>query len=300
MVEFWTCRNNDPEDDELIREFVKVYNFVALEASKCFQLILDGQYETDETIVMVDITSIIERSKDRQLPKKAYNHSTQIGYFVSPPGNRNKTGYKIVGAQRELKEGKSYWGVRYQGSEGITLEHREYMKAIARSLKWDGEEQYKSKIGPKLIENEVRVSNAASPVWNRIAKPPKKSQVKIDRIIRNTSISSEVKKRYVDKCFICKKIIQVKKGNYSEAAHIRPLGKGGFDSPDNVIVLCPNHHVEFDYGMVTMMMVDKQTLKIVHKNEENEFNEKSVKLHPTHELNSEYLEYHYKKIFNKR
>ena len=300
-VESWTYRpkGEDPTEDRLIQEYEKVYNFVARETSKCFQLILDGKYAADEEIVIVDITHLVQ-NENEPLPKRARERMSQIGTWMSP-NHGSSYRNKIIGRTAtppSPKDGRYYWGTTYRGKRGITRKHREYMKAIARSLKWDGEKQYTSKI--KLIEDEVRVRNATSPVWSRIAKPPKKSQVKIDRVIRSIYIKSEIKKRYLDKCFICEETIQVKKGNYSEAAHIRPLGKGGCDSFDNVIVLCPNHHVEFDYGMVTMMMVDKQTLKIVHKNEENEFNEKSVKLHPTHELNSEYLEYHYKKIFNKR
>ncbi len=51
------------------------------------------------------------------------------------------------------------------------------------------------------------------------------------------------------KCQICG--TQIKKGKggfYIEAAHIKPKNKMGRETPDNILVLCPNHHKEFDYG----------------------------------------------------
>jgi putative restriction endonuclease len=43
-------------------------------------------------------------------------------------------------------------------------------------------------------------------------------------------------------------------GPYSEAAHIRPLGTphNGPDTEDNILCLCPNHHVLFDNGAMSI------------------------------------------------
>jgi len=37
-------------------------------------------------------------------------------------------------------------------------------------------------------------------------------------------------------------------GFYIEVAHIQPVGEGGRSAIGNLLVLCPNHHKEFDYG----------------------------------------------------
>lgn len=51
------------------------------------------------------------------------------------------------------------------------------------------------------------------------------------------------------KCQICGTTIKKKDGsNYVEAAHIKPKHKKGRETPDNIILLCPNHHKEFDIG----------------------------------------------------
>lgn len=51
------------------------------------------------------------------------------------------------------------------------------------------------------------------------------------------------------KCQICGTSIKKKNGElYIEAAHIEPKHKKGREIPDNIIILCPNHHKEFDFG----------------------------------------------------
>ncbi|MGA2385924.1 MAG: HNH endonuclease [Candidatus Bathyarchaeia archaeon] len=51
------------------------------------------------------------------------------------------------------------------------------------------------------------------------------------------------------KCQICGNSILKKNGeHYVEAAHIRRKSEKGPETPDNILVLCPNHHKEFDLG----------------------------------------------------
>ena len=39
---------------------------------------------------------------------------------------------------------------------------------------------------------------------------------------------------------------------FVNVCHIEPRFKGGSDTVENAIVLCPNHHAELDYGMLTL------------------------------------------------
>ena len=51
------------------------------------------------------------------------------------------------------------------------------------------------------------------------------------------------------KCQICDTKIKKEKGGfYIEAAHIKPKNLKGRETPENILILCPNHHKEFDYG----------------------------------------------------
>ena len=51
------------------------------------------------------------------------------------------------------------------------------------------------------------------------------------------------------KCQICGTRIEKIDGTfYAEGAHIRPKRQGFPETPDNILILCPNHHKEFDFG----------------------------------------------------
>lgn len=71
------------------------------------------------------------------------------------------------------------------------------------------------------------------------------------------------------RCQICGQSIKKKDGSlYIEAAHITPKRHKGTELPSNIILLCPNHHKEFDLGkkeiierddkMVVVMLNEKE------------------------------------------
>lgn len=70
------------------------------------------------------------------------------------------------------------------------------------------------------------------------------------RIIRDTEQARKIKALYAYSCQVCHVRLQGSAGPYAEAAHIRPLGAphNGPDILENLLCLCPNHHVLFDYG----------------------------------------------------
>lgn len=66
---------------------------------------------------------------------------------------------------------------------------------------------------------------------------------------RNNKSIALIKKLRGFKCQICEKSIQKKNGDYYvEAAHINPKKNNSSESQSNIILLCPNHHKEFDLG----------------------------------------------------
>jgi putative restriction endonuclease len=63
-------------------------------------------------------------------------------------------------------------------------------------------------------------------------------------------------------CQICgTKIRKEKGGFYIEAAHIKPKNKKGRETPENILILCPNHHKEFDYGARKILNHNKDSIK---------------------------------------
>ncbi len=81
---------------------------------------------------------------------------------------------------------------------------------------------------------------------------PEKRLTEIQLILRNDrKIVTLLKKAASYKCQFpdCKAEIKTKSGlNYVEVAHVTPVNKGGQSVLGNLLVLCPNHHKEFDYG----------------------------------------------------
>lgn len=66
---------------------------------------------------------------------------------------------------------------------------------------------------------------------------------------RNNKIVALIKILRDFKCQICGQFILKRDGSkYIEAAHIVPKHKQGNENPENLILLCPNHHKEFDLG----------------------------------------------------
>jgi hypothetical protein len=126
-------------------------------------------------------------------------------------------------------------------------------------------------------------------------KVPDKRRVEGLQFIRDSKIVRQIKKLVQHRCQICGNYIRTKNGKlYSEGHHIKPLGKGhnGTDEEGYIVILCPNHHVEFDLGVIA---IEPTSLSIVHWDKSNPFHSKNLAY--TRNLKNEFLEYHYTKIF---
>lgn len=147
-----------------------------------------------------------------------------------------------------------------------------------RLLKIENEKQIIAKVG----------STAELPIGSNISPTRKTSQVQ--RIIRDTKQAKEIKKHYEYACQICGTIISTAAGFYAEAAHIRPLGAphNGSDTSDNIICLCPNHHVMFDLGAFSI--ADDLSLVGVSG---------KLKVSDKHRINVDHIRYHREHYFNK-
>ena len=103
------------------------------------------------------------------------------------------------------------------------------------------------------------------------------------RIIRDTKIAHDIKKLYNYECQVCGVTIITKSGRYAEGAHIRPLGKphDGDDNTDNLLCLCPNHHVMLDKGIFSI----ENNLKLIGI-------EGVLTMNKKHKLDKKNLAYH--------
>jgi hypothetical protein len=78
---------------------------------------------------------------------------------------------------------------------------------------------------------------------------PSRRQQTTYRILRDTELARKLKLLHKDRCQLCRVTLAVAGKTYSEAHHLIPLGAphGGPDTPENIIVVCPNCHVQLDY-----------------------------------------------------
>ncbi len=121
--------------------------------------------------------------------------------------------------------------------------------------------------------------------------PPDKVTATITRVIRDTALSNKVKEERNHQCQICGIRLSIKGKGYAEIHHVKPLGHDGPDIKANMLVLCPNHHVLFDYGEIAISPKDCKTL--VYK----EHNKIFTLIPPAPK--KKYIEYHYNKIYRK-
>lgn len=112
---------------------------------------------------------------------------------------------------------------------------------------------------------------------------PDRREARVSRIVRDTVQSKKIKALYKHECQMCGTRLECPAGPYSEAAHIRPLGAphNGPDTEDNLLCLCPNHHVLFDNGAVSIA----GDLSLIGS-------PGNLTVHRDHDINEEYLTYH--------
>ena len=84
-------------------------------------------------------------------------------------------------------------------------------------------------------------------------KTPEEIERRVRRLKRCYGVVRSLKKKYGYKCQIgsCRFTFRMRNGGwYCEAAHIKPLRgrKRGLDLPENILILCANHHKMLDYG----------------------------------------------------
>jgi putative restriction endonuclease len=122
---------------------------------------------------------------------------------------------------------------------------------------------------------------------------PERIERTVQRIVRDTAVTRAVKVMYDYTCQFCDLALPTPVAPYAEAAHIRPLGRphNGRDAMSNVLCLCPNDHVLFDFGAVTVL---PETLTITG---DGSLEGRPLNLRSRHHLDVGNLDYHREAIF---
>ncbi len=154
------------------------------------------------------------------------------------------------------------------------------------SVKFSGKDLFFSVKGLGSGVWGLRSAEKATPKASDIAESlgneaPIRVVQEMYRVLRDTRLARQIKLLHNNHCQVCGETIFLPSGDYySEAHHIRPLGAphNGPDVASNIVVLCPNHHVMLDYGVI-------------------ELKTGSIRVHPNHNIGMEHIEYHNKHIF---
>ncbi|MEV5010653.1 HNH endonuclease [Streptomyces sp. NPDC055692] len=122
----------------------------------------------------------------------------------------------------------------------------------------------------------------------RATGPTARRESTASRLIRDAAIANRVKELHGHVCQVCGTRLQYKHRPYSEAAHIRGLGSphDGPDELQNLLCLCPNHHVLFD-GLEIYIDVDG-VVRQAHGGESLGH----LRRHADHRIDEAYLRYH--------
>ena len=115
--------------------------------------------------------------------------------------------------------------------------------------------------------------------------------------VRSSQNVRELKGLYRNSCAFCGKqtIIGVDPHrDYSEAAHIKPVGQphNGPDRKDNMIVLCPEHHLQFDRGLLRIKQAGGSFL-ILSKIPGDPLDNSVLKLIKPHTVDPQFSNWHY-------
>ncbi|MDR6781922.1 putative restriction endonuclease [Pedobacter africanus] len=244
-------------------------------------IVLNGGYVDDEDLGNVIIYTGHggnDPNTKRQVADQSWDSSGNRGLLIS---EMHGLPVRITrGAGHKSKYSPSN-GYKYDGLYLVTQHFYEIGKDGFRICRFRLEKL--SSISPLPLDINESLESYGASETSRIPTT-------ILRIARDTKLSRKIKEVYDYTCQVCGIRISFNGIGYAEAAHIRPLGNphNGKDLSNNLLCLCPNHHVMFDKGAFTI-------------NEDHSLSgvEGRLFIKPgRHAIDTENLVYHNKHIFN--
>ena len=199
----------------------------------------------------------VDYKKYPVMNNKTLKALSNLGYKIS--STKNWTNYQLVkqyqdSLLRDFSILQNYFKADalnhfvvavYQGQELISdyiqienFDNELEQHEIENSDAIESEEVEKEELLKKIIECEIDSSEKVT-VNGKTYK-------------RHNYLMVQIKKYRDYKCQFCSTtILKANGGYYIEACHIKPKAEGGKDRIDNILVLCPNCHKLFDYGLRT-------------------------------------------------
>lgn len=196
-----------------------------------------------------------------------------------------------------LKNNENNFYVEYGSSKELRMAQKYFAKCSDELYNLFNILSDELNFSPNFYSENTNIPTVNEP-QNPDYNSPGRIETTISRIIRDTKLSKATKKENSWKCQICGTSLYLPNGYYyAEGHHLQPLG-GEHEGPDvkeNIIILCPNHHSEFDYGSIA---INPETNLTEHLDVKNEYHNKSL-YYERKDLGKEFLIYHYNQRFKK-
>jgi hypothetical protein len=162
-----------------------------------------------------------------------------LALWTIDEGHPGVTG--LIVDQQKYRPGPGYFAVFGRATD----ERDWWLEQVAASLRyrWDA---------------YLRFGEPPSPEPTPKAKdfePPERVETTTYRVLRDTVKAILVKMAHQHKCQLCGTRLNLKEeGWYSEAHHIKPLGRphDGPDDISNIMCVCPNCHALLDHGAIPL------------------------------------------------
>ncbi|TWI83276.1 hypothetical protein IQ13_1384 [Lacibacter cauensis] len=161
----------------------------------------------------------------------------------------------LISIANLFSRNKVFWSHdKFVSTAAVRFLKRDFI-VIRRSDRLDNYANKKGTISERLFSALETLS----------ADAPKTKKILVEQTIRNDSpIIKALKQKHHYKCQFpnCNSIIKKVNGDlYVEVAHIKAVHKGGKSVAGNLLVLCPNHHKEFDYGAREIEVISAKEVK---------------------------------------
>lgn len=188
-------------------------------------------------------------------------------YFSVPSKNFELVG-RVAKKITDLKLGKKLWPnsldaqqithfLLFDMTKRIDFLFNKTIDNTIKKIKYPLPGIYEIKTHYEVLPRKSSIKNFIKPslyvfVETKKGTPPKQA-FEITRFLRDSSKVKQLKKLYDNKCQICGFTFEYEKGQfYSEVHHYNPLKANADDHLDNMIVVCPNHHAQFDYNLIAI------------------------------------------------
>lgn len=267
-------RRSEVKDAGLHRDLYK--GISSLKGYPAEAIVLSGGYEDD-----LDLGSVILYTGEggNQDGRQVADQQLKGGNLALHLSFEQQTPVRII---RKVQEGKTSF---YQYAGLYLVTRHEAQPGLSGHIIW----RFRLEMMSEAASPGAGAALVQEPA---VAYQPVPRQLTLaSRLVRDTRLMRAVKELYDFHCQVCAARLPTPTGPYAEAAHIRGLGAPhhGPDKLDNLLCLCPNHHVTFDRG--SWSVNDDGTLR---------GQSGQLTLAPAHDVSPLHLLYHRRRIFRPR